>query len=813
MKIFLFQRTGPTRIPIFGSRIPVPGQQPDDSVRIPYIPKDTIKSPIGPHDLGRKVRVAEKDGLLRFVGDVHFASGVWCGVELFESAGKNDGSVRGVRYFQCPASHGLMAPLAKVSLVHDEGYEDCGSGPYSILFGLDKLPLANSTLLGKDLEDSPELSQNQCDSVVICDKKDQVGDTTQILNQSDVEVEQNETFKCRGRRNTFTYNNTSELNKTVNIEEQQKTFISTDKSLEEDKTLTNPSEASKLNVTISKTFTKNNQHNSTFTQSDLKRTTLLQNTYNINKTYQIEQQDNNSSRYVDRTSLPKNFNETFEKPSALRPLEFVSPAIASLTYNKFSHSTPRAEVEGSPSRKQNQNVYNIGLEDETNKRDSLELEESLGILTPEQMIDATNFPSYVYSRTPSSENIRSLPHDSRAPEKSLELPSPNLIDASLKDFSLGIIDENLISNLRSDTTTNMELPLDSVDKSKDFTITRLDQTPSPEELPLDPTPIAETESKTDTSKSKTTNSFIASIASITSLDTGYQGDGEMSRPASRGADNSPMTRRPLPRPQPRRPDPMTDSDFYTESDADNHEDHPLRGDRRAQVIDGTLYGVDPQAAADIYVNNRENMDSSGVFTDIESNTRADEVSSADANEEQRKTEAPDVSPSDSSTKTLSDNSQNNITPLITNKSPPKLEESKEATQKQGDLGSAPSKRGSPTPSSSPTNTRSSRHVVKEDPVSKKYKMPKRNVASKVKAMMEPSAQKGNATAAPKAKSAGRWDAVMNKISKTSPDESKNKLKDVKSKVFSGSPGQKTSDVRKVSSRQTVSSQKTASLKP
>lgn len=94
--------------------------------------------------------------------------------------------------------------------------------------------------------------------------------------------------------------------------------------------------------------------------------------------------------------------------------------------------------------------------------------------------------------------------------------------------------------------------------------------------------------------------------------SGLLGDGEMSRPASRGADNSPLTRRPFSRPLPRRPDPMTDSDFYTESDADNHEENHLKGDRRAQVIDGTLYGVDPQAAADIYANNRENMDSSGM---------------------------------------------------------------------------------------------------------------------------------------------------------------------------------------------------------
>ncbi|XP_049548422.1 uncharacterized protein LOC125959637 [Anopheles darlingi] len=188
---------------------------------------------------------------------------------------------------------------------------------------------------------------------------------------------------------------------------------------------------------------------------------------------------------------------------------------------------------------------------------------------------------------------------------------------------------------------------------------RIDQTPSPEELPLDPVGVktdmtdillpselllmssstngsgagagssgpggnvglagirgccppngevsqADSDPKTDqmtksATSSKVSNSFITSITSITSLDTGYQGDGEMSRPASRGADHSPSNG---PRPVkgawqplmaaaiavvPRRQDPMTDSDFFTESDAD---DVFNRGDaRRAQIIDGQLYGA------------------------------------------------------------------------------------------------------------------------------------------------------------------------------------------------------------------------------
>lgn len=38
-----------------------------------------------------------KAGILRYLGTTQFAQGEWCGVELDEPLGKNDGSVAAVR--------------------------------------------------------------------------------------------------------------------------------------------------------------------------------------------------------------------------------------------------------------------------------------------------------------------------------------------------------------------------------------------------------------------------------------------------------------------------------------------------------------------------------------------------------------------------------------------------------------------------------------------------------------------------------------------------------------------------------------------
>ncbi|KAH0843533.1 dynactin [Fonsecaea pedrosoi] len=59
--------------------------------------------------VGQKVETQDgKQGTVRYIGQIHVASGEWLGLELADDTGKNDGSVKGERYFNCAPGHGIF---------------------------------------------------------------------------------------------------------------------------------------------------------------------------------------------------------------------------------------------------------------------------------------------------------------------------------------------------------------------------------------------------------------------------------------------------------------------------------------------------------------------------------------------------------------------------------------------------------------------------------------------------------------------------------------------------------------------------------
>lgn len=72
---------------------------------------------------GDRVIVAgQRKGTVRFVGETKFAPGIWYGIELDRAAGKNDGSVSGVKYFNCKMKHGVFAPLSRIQKLGDKRF-------------------------------------------------------------------------------------------------------------------------------------------------------------------------------------------------------------------------------------------------------------------------------------------------------------------------------------------------------------------------------------------------------------------------------------------------------------------------------------------------------------------------------------------------------------------------------------------------------------------------------------------------------------------------------------------------------------------
>jgi hypothetical protein len=77
---------------------------------------------VTPSSIGFRVLVANSNneiatsGILRFVGELDGQDGLFCGVELSEPFGKNDGSYKGVYFFRCPQNHGLFLPIHRVRL-------------------------------------------------------------------------------------------------------------------------------------------------------------------------------------------------------------------------------------------------------------------------------------------------------------------------------------------------------------------------------------------------------------------------------------------------------------------------------------------------------------------------------------------------------------------------------------------------------------------------------------------------------------------------------------------------------------------------
>ncbi|CAG5109225.1 Similar to Mtus1: Microtubule-associated tumor suppressor 1 homolog (Mus musculus) [Cotesia congregata] len=406
-----------------------------------------------------------------------------------------------------------------------------------------------------------------------------------------------------------------------------------------------------------------------------------------------------------------------------------------------------------------------------NKQNSFEHDESLGILTPDQMTDFTI--ALGCSRTPSYENLTG---------SRLAGTSSSSSRASRPTNVPFVVDVDAPGNFCERSPSLEELPLDD---SKPLNIKLLidDQTGGPNQVTTTAAATAGI-SGVAVSNASLPMSFVTSVTSITSLEAGYQGDGENSRPASRGPDPPLVLPDNLPA-SCRLQDPMTDSDFFTESDADAHEDIG-RGDRRAQVIDGTLFCAPAGRRCPSFAG--EEMDSSGIYSDLDKRHderyNLEEPLSEDHTPDTANTgDTPDtqVSPKSRLSPTLKPEVPQTISNYLqVPKSPEDM--AIEATPEKNEITVIHIVNDSAERSSTP------KLLNKSDQTGlKKYKMPKKNVASKIKAMIECGVKedvKEQRRVSRTPRKSGRWDAVMSKIEAGKTEQrTRPPRKEVKSRIL------------------------------
>merc|ERR1711991_373502 len=83
--------------------------------------QNTVNSVNEEHRVGAKCIVngndgSKREGTIRYIGPVADSSNIYIGVEFGQPLGKNDGSAKGKRYFECKANHGsfLKPPMVKM---------------------------------------------------------------------------------------------------------------------------------------------------------------------------------------------------------------------------------------------------------------------------------------------------------------------------------------------------------------------------------------------------------------------------------------------------------------------------------------------------------------------------------------------------------------------------------------------------------------------------------------------------------------------------------------------------------------------------
>lgn len=106
---------------------------------LPVDDSNESQDPLSLFNIGDRVLVCNsRPGILKYKGNTAFANGVWAGVALDTPSGNHNGTFRGVEYFTCEKSYGVLVRAEDISHLQVEPCNDAETGTF-----FDRDPLNN----------------------------------------------------------------------------------------------------------------------------------------------------------------------------------------------------------------------------------------------------------------------------------------------------------------------------------------------------------------------------------------------------------------------------------------------------------------------------------------------------------------------------------------------------------------------------------------------------------------------------------------------------------------------------------------------
>ncbi|XP_043094329.1 centrosome-associated protein 350-like [Puntigrus tetrazona] len=118
---------------------------------LPEDARNEISDPLSSFQIGDRVLVCNsRPGVLKYKGLTAFANGFWAGVALDAPNGNHNGTFRGVKYFSCDKSHGVLVRAEDIAPIHREHSSDVETGVDEDPFSDEEQPRAKRDKQQKD---------------------------------------------------------------------------------------------------------------------------------------------------------------------------------------------------------------------------------------------------------------------------------------------------------------------------------------------------------------------------------------------------------------------------------------------------------------------------------------------------------------------------------------------------------------------------------------------------------------------------------------------------------------------------------------